>query len=45
MVDKGFLKKANQQMVLVSDDIDDLLNKMKNYEAPKVGKWINKETV
>ena len=45
MVTHGFLKKANQQMVLVSDDIDDLLNKMKNYEAPKVGKWISKETV
>ena len=45
MVEKGFLKKINQQMVLISDDIDDLLNKMKNYEAPKVGKWISKETL
>lgn len=45
MVDKGFLKEVNKQMVLVSDNIDDLLNKMKNYEAPTVKKWINKETV
>lgn len=43
MVDKGFLKEANQQMLLISDDIDDLIDKMNNYVAPKVGKWIGKE--
>jgi uncharacterized protein (TIGR00730 family) len=42
MVDKGFLKEANQQMLLISDDIDDLINKMKSYVAPKVGKWVDK---
>lgn len=45
MVDKGFLKEINQQMVLVSDNIEDLLEKMKNYTAPSVGKWIDKEKV
>jgi predicted Rossmann-fold nucleotide-binding protein len=45
MVDKGFLKEINQEMLLVSDSIDELLKKMKNYVAPTVGKWINKETV
>lgn len=45
MVDKGFLKEVNQQMLLVSDNIDDLFYKMKNYVAPTVGKWINEETV
>lgn len=45
MVDKAFLKKINQQMLLVSDNIDDLLDKMNDYVAPIVGKWINKETV
>lgn len=45
MVDKGFLKEVNQQMLLVSDNIDELLDKMKNYVAPTVGKWISKETV
>ena len=44
-VDKGFLKPANQQMLLISDSIDDLLDKMENYVAPTVGKWINKENV
>ena len=43
MVDKGFLKKQNQQMLLISDDINDLLNQMKNYIAPSVVKWISKE--
>lgn len=45
MVDKGFLKQINQDMLLVSDSIDALLEKMKNYQAPAVGKWISKEEV
>lgn len=45
MVSKGLLKDVNQQMLLVSDNIDDLLDKMKNYKAPTVGKWIEKEEV
>ncbi|CAD7800544.1 LOG family protein YvdD [Chryseobacterium aquaeductus] len=43
MVDKGFLKQINQEMLLVSDNIEELLEKMKNYQAPMVGKWISKE--
>src|SRR6478609_6089839 len=31
MVDKGFLKEANQQMLLMSDNIEELLDKMRNY--------------
>ena len=45
MVDKGFLKEVNQSMILVSDSVDGLLDKMKNYVAPTVGKWISEETV
>lgn len=45
MVSKGLLKEVNQQMLLVSNDIDDLLNKMNNYTAPTVGKWIDKRDV
>lgn len=45
MVDKGFLKQANQEMLIVSDHIEELLNKMKNYEAPVFGKWMNKSEV
>ncbi|MFP3590815.1 TIGR00730 family Rossman fold protein [Chryseobacterium sp. SIMBA_038] len=45
MVDKGFLKKINQKMLIVDENIESLLNKIKNYEAPKVDKWISKDKV
>lgn len=41
MVKKGLLKDVNQQMLLVSDNIDDLLHQMQNYDPPTVGKWID----
>jgi hypothetical protein len=44
MVDNGFLKSVNKEMLIVSSDIEELLNKMKNYKAPSVAKWITKET-
>lgn len=43
MVDNGFLKMANQQMLLISSDIVELLDKMQNYQAPAVTKWIDTE--
>lgn len=45
MVDKGFLKGINQDMLLISADIDALLDKMECYVAPAVPKWINTDTV
>jgi hypothetical protein len=30
MVDQGFLKEANREMILISSDIDDLLNQMRD---------------
>lgn len=45
MVTKGFLKEINESMVLSSSNIDNLLLKMENYQAPTVGKWIKKEEV
>lgn len=41
MVDKGFLKNSNFQMLIISDCIEDLLDKMKTYNAPVVEKWIH----
>src|SRR5690606_12941329 len=43
MVDTGLLKKENQDMVLFSADIDDLLDQMEAYQAPIVPKWLNIE--
>ena len=45
MVDKGLLKEVNAQMLLISDNIDELLDKMENYVAPALGKWIKNEYV
>ncbi|MGO4773785.1 TIGR00730 family Rossman fold protein [Flavobacterium sp. W22_SRS_FK3] len=45
MVNKGLLKDINQEMLLVSNTIDDLLDKMNNYTAPTVGKWIDKRDI
>lgn len=43
MVNKGFLKPVNQQMLLVDATIEGLLEKMQSYVAPEVAKWIKKE--
>lgn len=45
MVEKGFLKQVNQEMLLISNSIDELLQKMRNYKAPAVGKWISKDEI
>lgn len=44
MVDKGFLKEINQQMLLWDTDISNLLDKMRNYQPPATGKWITPGT-
>ena len=43
MVDAGLLNKQNQEMLLVSDNIEDLVHKMQAYVAPDVPKWLNRE--
>lgn len=44
MEEKGFLKPVYGEMLLVNEDIEDLLEQMKSYQAPEVPKWISKET-
>ena len=45
MVVDGFLKKLNQEMLIVESDVEVLLDKMQRYNPPKVAKWITKEQV
>ncbi len=45
MVELGFLKQINRDMLLIDDDINRLLTSMKNYEAPSVRKWITPDTI
>jgi hypothetical protein len=40
MADEGFLREENRNMLLISDDIENLLNKMESYIAPDISKWI-----
>ncbi len=41
MVAEGFLKQANRDMLIVSDNIEELLRKMESYKAPEITKLIN----
>ena len=41
MVQEGFLKKENREMVLVSDTIEDLIDQMYTYKAPNMTKIVN----
>ena len=42
MVAKKLLKEENMNLVIVSDNISDLLLKMKNFKPMPVPKWMNK---
>jgi len=41
MVDNGFLKPLNRDMLLVDENIDALLDKMESYRAPEIIKWLD----
>ncbi len=45
MVDNGFLKSLNRDMLLADENINAILDKMENYKAPEVGKWLAPATV
>lgn len=40
MVEEGFLKDLNRDMLLVSDKIEKLITLMRNYQPPEIRKWI-----
>jgi uncharacterized protein (TIGR00730 family) len=40
MVKEGFLKKENQDLILVDTDIENLIKKMSSAERPKALKWL-----
>lgn len=44
MTEEGFLKEEYREMVVVSEDIFELLEKMENYVAPDLPKWITPKT-
>ena len=40
MVAKGFLQQINLDMLIVSDNIEEILSKMQNYQVKEVKKWV-----
>ena len=42
MVEEGYLKQTNRNILLVANSVDKLLHKMNNYKAPKIAHVINK---
>ena len=42
MVEEGFLKKENREMIIISDNVEELIKKMQAYHAPIVGEVISK---
>lgn len=45
MVEKGFLKQANLNAVIVDDSIEGLLYKMNNYKPLPIPKWLHKNQI
>jgi uncharacterized protein (TIGR00730 family) len=45
MVNEGFLKAANQELLLVDNHLPQLLEKMERFNPPQQPKWITKETL
>ena len=42
-VEKKFVRENNLKLILVSNQIDDLLDQMNNYSPPSLPRWISKE--
>ena len=41
MVQEGFVKEVNLDLILISTSIEDLLLKMQNHSTSKTGKWLH----
>jgi predicted Rossmann-fold nucleotide-binding protein len=37
---QGFIRAAHREMLLVESDVEGLLARFRDYEAPRVGKWM-----
>jgi uncharacterized protein (TIGR00730 family) len=45
MVKKGFVSIENYNLLLVDSEIENLLQKMRNFEQPEIPKWLNSDRV
>lgn len=44
-VDNGFVKQENLEMIIVENDAENLIRKMKDFKPVEVRKWIGKEDI
>ena len=44
MTEEGFLQEVYKDMIIVSEDVFELLERMENYEVPAIPKWITRQT-
>jgi len=42
---EGFVRRAHREMLIISSDVDEMLNQMEAYQTPVVEKWITREDV
>lgn len=45
MCNEGFLSQTVRDLILVDDDAQSLIDRMKNYQAPDIFKWITEDEV
>lgn len=45
MANKGFMKPTDNDLVIVSNNVDELLDKMKDYKAPPTIQWVTDDTI
>jgi hypothetical protein len=45
MCNEGFLNATVRDLILIDDNADQLLDRMKNYQAPEIYKWITEDEV
>jgi hypothetical protein len=45
MCDEGFLNTTVRDLILVDDDTNRLIDRMMNYQAPDIYKWISEDEV
>ena len=43
-ITEGFIRPENAQLVIAGDDIETLLSRMADFQAPEVPKWIDWES-
>jgi uncharacterized protein (TIGR00730 family) len=44
-VSEGFIRKPHAEMLIVSDQLEDMLNSFEDFQAPVINKWVEKDDI